>query len=135
MRSSALRQPGFCRGVYGVGLPLRQEPHREEIKRLKRALVTSFVGAIALGWLFAQGILHFANIFSAPIAGWLMRREYRGAMERANTATGFSLQDALPELVRSFSLLLVGIFLAALVVFQAIGAENNGVGFRTKPQP
>ena len=97
--------------------------------------MTSFVGAIALGWLFAQGILHFANIFSAPIAGWLMRREYRGAMERANTATGFSLQDALPESVRSFSLLLVGIFLAALVVFQAIGAENNGVGFRTKPQP
>jgi hypothetical protein len=65
-------------------------------KRLKHTLVKSFVGAIALGWLFAQGILHFANIFSAPIAGWVMRREYHGMMERANSSTGFSLRDALP---------------------------------------
>jgi hypothetical protein len=77
-------------------------------ERLKRALVTSFVGAIALGWVFAQGILHFASIFSAPVAGWLMRREYRGMLERANGLTGFSLQDALPELAKSFFLLLIG---------------------------
>ena len=57
-------------------------------ERLKRALGTSFVGAIALGWVFAQGILHFAYIFTAPVAGWLMRREYRGVTERANTETG-----------------------------------------------
>jgi hypothetical protein len=28
-------------------------------KRLKKTLVESYVGAIGLGWLFAQGILHF----------------------------------------------------------------------------
>jgi hypothetical protein len=81
------------------------------LKRLKKALVTSFVGAIALGWVFAQGILHSANILSAPIAGWLVRREYRGFVERANSPAGFSLQDALPELARSLSLLLVGYLL------------------------
>ncbi len=92
-------------------------------RRLKRALVTSFVGAIALGWLFAQGILHFAYIFSAPIAGWLMQREYRGVMDRANTAIGFSLQDALPELVRSVSLLLVGYFLLRWLYFKPLEQE------------
>ncbi len=104
-------------------------------KRLKRALVTSFVGAIALGWLFAQGILHFANIFSAPIAGWLMRREYRGVMERANTATGFSLQDAVPELVRSFSLLLVGYFLLRWLYFKPLEQKTTESGSEQSPQP
>jgi hypothetical protein len=103
-------------------------------KRLKRALVTSFVGAIALGWLFAQGILHFAYIFSAPIAGWLMRREYRGVMERANTPTGFFLQDALPEVVRSFSLLLVGYLLLRWLYFKPLEQETTESGSATKPQ-
>jgi hypothetical protein len=80
-------------------------------ERLKNALVESFAGAIALGWIFAQGILHFAYVFSAPLTGWLMRREYHGLMEHTAAPTGFSLQDALPELVKSFSLLLVGYFL------------------------
>jgi hypothetical protein len=35
-------------------------------ERLKKTLVKSFVGAIALGWVFAQGILHFAYVCSAP---------------------------------------------------------------------
>ena len=103
-------------------------------KRLKRALVTSFVGAIALGWVFAQVILHFAYIFSAPIAGWLMRREYRGMTERANTATGFSLQDALPELVRSFSLLLVGYFLLRWLFFKPLEQETTESGSEQSPQ-
>jgi hypothetical protein len=32
--------------------------------RLKRSLVESFVGALALGWLFAWAILDFVSIFS-----------------------------------------------------------------------
>jgi len=77
------------------------------LKRLKNALVDSFVGAIALGWLFAQGILHFANIFSTPFADWVTRREYRGLTDRA-MSTNFSFQAGLPELIRSFALLLLG---------------------------
>ena len=76
------------------------------LEQVRRVLVSSFVGAIALGWAFAQAILHFAYVFSAPIAGWLTRREYRGMVDRANT--GFFLHDALPELAKSVSLLLVG---------------------------
>ncbi|MGA9039722.1 MAG: hypothetical protein WB421_04230 [Terriglobales bacterium] len=94
-------------------------------KRLRRALVTSFVGAIAVGWIFAQGMLHFAYIFSAPIAGWLMRREYHDVMERATTVTGISLQDGLPELVRSVSLLLVGYFLLRWLYFKPLEQETE----------
>jgi hypothetical protein len=102
--------------------------------RMKKALVTSFVGAIALGWLFAQGILHFANIFSAPVAGWLTRRQYRGLMEHANTATAFSLQDALPELVKSFVLLLVGYLLLRWLYFKPLERETTESGSEQSPQ-
>jgi hypothetical protein len=35
--------------------------------RLKRAVVESYVGAIALGYLFAQGMFRFVNIFASPV--------------------------------------------------------------------
>ncbi len=92
--------------------------------RPKNALVKSFVGALALGWVFAQGILHFAYVFSAPVASWLMRREYRGLVDRTATPTGLSLQDALPELVRSFSLLLVGYLLLRWLYYKPLERET-----------
>ena len=80
-------------------------------ERLRQVLVNSFVGPIALGWVFAQGILHFAYVFSAPVVSWLMRREYPAVMERTAAHFGFSLSDAIPELARSVSLLLMGYLL------------------------
>jgi|HubBroStandDraft_2_1064218.scaffolds.fasta_scaffold269526_2 hypothetical protein len=85
-------------------------------ERLKNILVSSYIGTIALGWIFAQGILHFAYIFSAPVVGWMTRREYRGLMEHG-TVTGFTLRDSLPELVKSLSLLVIGYFLLRLLYF------------------
>lgn len=76
------------------------------LNRLKQALVGSYVGAIALGYLFAQGILHFVNIFASPVAGWISRKQYGGLVTGTTSLPGFSLQDGLPELVR-FVLLLV----------------------------
>src|SRR6185312_1644193 len=89
-------------------------------KRLKTALVTSYVGAIALGWLFSEGILHFVGIFSAPIAGWVTRRELRGILDRTNTMRGFPFQNALPELVKCISILLLGYFLLRWLYFTPI---------------
>jgi len=75
------------------------------LDRLKRALVESFVGAIALGYLLAQGILHFVNIFASPIAGWVAGNYYKGLMDKGLTANAgrtsqSALQYALPELAR-----------------------------------
>ena len=95
------------------------------LDRLKDVLVKSFVGAIALGWVFAQGILHFAYVFSAPIAGWLTRREYRGVLDHTAIPNNFSLQDALPELVRSVSLLLVGYCLLRWLYFKPLEKQTE----------
>jgi hypothetical protein len=90
-------------------------------KKIKTALVKSFVGAIALGWIFAQGILHFAYTFSAPVTGWLTRREYYGLVNRI--PAGFSLRDALPELARAFVLLLIGYLLLRWLYFKPLENE------------
>jgi hypothetical protein len=95
------------------------------LERLKRVLVNSFVGAMTLGWVFAQGILHFAYVFSAPVAGWITRREYHGIADRATISTSFSLQDALPELVRSFSLLLVAYVLLRWLYYKPLAPETT----------
>jgi hypothetical protein len=50
-------------------------------ERLKQSVVESYVGAIALGWLLAQSPVYFANIFTAPVARSILRREYRGFTE------------------------------------------------------
>jgi hypothetical protein len=77
-------------------------------ERLKRALVDSFVGAIALGYLLAQSILHFVNIFASPIAGWVSRNNYRGILPGGGASiAGFSLKDALPDLSSFVVLVLV----------------------------
>jgi hypothetical protein len=45
------------------------------LDRIKGILVKSFVGAIGLGYLLAEAILTFVNIFASPIEGWLSRKE------------------------------------------------------------
>ena len=80
----------------------------------------SFVGAIALGYLFAQGIMHFAAIFSDPVARWIMRGEFPGITDRPTVSAGFFLKDALTELVTSFFLLLLGYILLRWLYFKPL---------------
>jgi hypothetical protein len=81
------------------------------IDRLKRALIESYVGAIALGYVFAQSIGHLAGIFATPIGGWISRTEYGGLAPHPSALPGFSLVEAVPELVRFLLLLLLGVVL------------------------
>jgi len=75
------------------------------LDRLKSALVRSYVGAIALGYMLAECALHFANVFAMPIAGWITRAEYKDFVTHGMPMVGFTFRDGLPELVR-FALLL-----------------------------
>jgi hypothetical protein len=75
-------------------------------ERLKRTLVESYVGAIAMGWLLTTAILDFVSIFTSPVQGWVSRNEYRAVSHTAGP-TGLQLQDALPELVKAILVLLV----------------------------
>jgi hypothetical protein len=93
--------------------------------RLKQALVESYVGAIGLGYLFAQVILHFMSIFAAPVAGWISRKQYGGLVPRTTALPGFSLQDALPDLVRFLVLLLVWYVLLRWLYFEPLKKDTS----------
>jgi hypothetical protein len=41
--------------------------------RFKQALVESYIGAIGLGYLFAQCVLHFVSLFALPLTAWVSR--------------------------------------------------------------
>jgi hypothetical protein len=69
-------------------------------ERLKQSVLESYVGATALGWLLAQSLVHFANIFTAPVAGLSCDANIAEAQIQLS-CQGFSLQDAVPELIRS----------------------------------
>jgi hypothetical protein len=84
--------------------------------RLKRSLVESFVAALALGWLFAWAILDFASIFSAPVTNWITRSEYRTMP--GNAPAELLFRDALPHLVSSFVLFLIGYLLLRWLYFK-----------------
>lgn len=43
--------------------------------RLRCVLVESYIGAIALGYLLAQCIVHFAATFVAPLTDWVSESE------------------------------------------------------------
>jgi hypothetical protein len=92
---------------------------------MKQALVESYVGAIALGYLLAQVILHFVNIFASPVGGWISRKQYGGLVPGNPALPGFSLQDALPELIRFFVLLLVWSVLLRWLYFRPRTNETS----------
>ena len=93
-------------------------------KRLKRALVKSYVGAIALGYLLAQVILHFVEIFAFPVAVWVERNYYQSIVPRTTPSAGLSFQDALPELERFLILLLVWYLLLRWLYFKPFKKET-----------
>jgi hypothetical protein len=68
------------------------------LERLKKGLVESFIGAIALGWVFAQGIFHFTYGFSRPVERWLMQPYNCGLAHDPTTLRGLFLQVSLPQL-------------------------------------
>ena len=92
------------------------------LERLKSTLVESYVGAIALGWIFSQGIVHFAFVFVAPIAAWVQRRQLRG-MPGWSPEMGLTLRDSVPELARSIALLLAGYALLRWLYFKPVEPE------------
>lgn len=98
------------------------------LDRIREAMVKSFAGAIAVGWLFAQGVLHFAYMLAAPVSDWGLRTTYRSMSLPANLPTGFSLQPALPELVKSLAILLVAHVLLRWLYFDRTPRKEATLG-------
>lgn len=77
------------------------------LSRLKRALVESYVGAIALGWLLADIVFQIAGVFAIPVASWVQRSEFGKIAGRGEVPAGFLFRDSAPALVRSVLLLMI----------------------------
>ena len=78
-------------------------------ERWRKVLVDTYISALALGYLLAADIIHFVNMFAAPVASWISRKQY-GSITHT-IPVNFSLQDALPELLRFMGILLVWLVL------------------------
>lgn len=97
------------------------------LKRVRRLLVESYIGAIALGILLADAILEFVNIFVAPVAGWFSQNEYGAILGRV-PSRAFPYYAALPPLERFIILLLVWYLLLLLLYATPV---DRGLGEKT----
>ena len=84
--------------------------------RLKMVLVETFIGAIALGYLFAEAILFFVNIFTASLAVWVARN--------SPPPNPFPLEAALRPAVAFVVLLLVWFVLLRWLYFTPVKKEQ-----------
>lgn len=95
------------------------------LKRLKRTIVETYIGAIALGYLLAESILYFTYIFSSPVTAWLSQENYRRIHPETAASPSFSLQYALPNLITFISLLLVWYVLVRWLYFKPLENETS----------
>ena len=77
------------------------------IRRVKQAVVESYIGAIALGYLLAQVVWHFVDVFAAPLTFWASGKEMAQMTGHSNPAPFIAYRDAIPEMVRFVLLLLI----------------------------
>ena len=103
------------------------------LSRLKRGLIESFVGAIGLGYVLAQTILHFMSIFTAPIVGWIARLQYRNLTPSESGLPGFSMRDSVPEVARFVVLLLVWYVLFRWLYLKPV--TNGKPGTKASAEP
>lgn len=90
--------------------------------RLKRALVESYVGAIALGYLLAQGVLYFAGIFEAPAEGWVNSRLFRPGR---HTPAGIPFRNAVPDAIGFFLIIVVWYILLRWLYYKPISQPTQ----------
>ena len=95
-------------------------------ERLKRTLVDSYVGAIGLGWMMSQIVLHSVSVIASPFSGWLMRREMGTIADPTRAIRGFSIQDAIPELTKTVLILLIWYGLLRWLYYKPIEQVDVG---------
>jgi hypothetical protein len=101
--------------------------------RLKTVLVESFVGAIALGWVFAQAILHLISAVTAPISEWEQQRFLSEL--RVGDHLRYPLLAWIPELIAAIALAAVGLLLLRWLYYTPIASRSAGPDETTLNQP
>jgi|ERR1017187_2108946 hypothetical protein len=88
-------------------------------RRLKTALVDSYVGAIALGYLLAEGTEHIINVFTAPFSEWVALKELHRITPQSVSEPGLSIRSSLPHLVHGFFYVFIGLALLHWLYYPA----------------
>lgn len=95
------------------------------LEQLKRTLVDSLIGSVALGYLLAVDILSFVNVFVSPAEALITRSELPGLMGRTQASAGFPFRDALPQLASFLLLSLVWYLLFHWLYLKPFKKENS----------
>ena len=93
------------------------------LNRMKRAVVESYIGAVALGYLLATVVLSFARIFAAPVSAWVAETQYHGVLPNM-AAPHFTFENSYPELV-SFVLSLLVWYLLLRWLYMTPGRDEK----------
>ncbi len=103
------------------------------LERMKTALVDSYAGAIALGWLFAMGITRFVGVFIEPVTVWMTRRQSWEIYSAGATSPAFPFQLVFSQLLTSASYLLIGYGLLRWLYYPA--KEKQDPEGAPEPEP
>ena len=95
------------------------------VDRLKRVLVESFIGAIALGYMLAEVVLYFVSVFTSPVSMWATRNLYRVLAPATTAFSGSPLRASVSPAVGFVLLLLVWYLLLRWLYFTPINKEES----------
>ena len=97
------------------------------IDRLKRVLVESFIGAIALGYMLAETVFSLVRVFSSPAAAWSSRNLYRGLVTGLTTSSASPLQTAVSPAIAFVLLLVIWYLLLRWLYFTPVEKEESAL--------
>jgi small-conductance mechanosensitive channel len=106
------------------------------LERLKAALVDSYVGVIALGYLFAFAVIRFVGVFIEPVAHWITQRKYL-EMSQSSLGSGppsFPFQLALTNLLTAIFLLLIAYGLLRWLYYPAAAKQDREEDSAPEPE-
>lgn len=107
-------------------------------KRIKQALVESYIGAIALGYLLAEVVVHFTGIFSAPVASWAEQKtvsSWTSGISHSPARPAFGISDSLPEVLNFLLLLLFWYILLRWLYFEKPARQSSAPESASNPEP
>ena len=94
------------------------------LERMRRTLVESLIGAIALGYLLAIDILRFVDVFVSPVEAWVTRSELPEVLGQSHASSGFPFNYALLQLASFLLLSLVWYLLFRWLYSKPFTKEN-----------
>jgi len=89
------------------------------LHRLKTALVDSYVGAIALGYMLGEGVEQIVTVFIAPFSEWVQMKELHRISPQGAPDTGLGVLSSLPHLAYGVFYVLIALALLRWLYYPA----------------